>query len=44
MSKSSERGGREGKGGVHTGESDKEGMYVNVGELVTGLVGEEHRL
>ena len=51
MSKSSERGEREGEGGgVHTGESDKGRMYVHVhvhvGESNTshwGLVGEEHR-
>ena len=47
MNKSSERGEKEGKGGVHTGESDKEqGMYVHLSEsntIVTGLVGEEHR-
>ena len=36
MNKSSERGEREGKGGVHTGESDKEqGMYVHVSESNT---------
>ena len=36
IKKSSVRGEREGKGGVHTGESDKEqGMYVHVSESNT---------